>query len=66
MTFDDWWETKPMTFKPTTKAAAKIAWDRATAAERQRCREIALNIGEHGTSDQWFDCADNIACRIGE
>lgn len=66
MTFDDWWETKPMTFKPTTKAAAKIAWDRATAAERQRCREIALNVGEEGLSDLWFTCADKIADEIGE
>lgn len=67
MTFEDWWEkNKPKTFSIGQLSAAKAAWIAATAAERQRCREIALNVGEEGLSDLWFTCADKIADEIGE
>ena len=67
MTFDEWWYKKGYNYgQEHNRANMEFAWNAATAAERQRCREIALNVGQGGISDQWFDCADHIACRIGE
>lgn len=47
MTFDEWWETKPLKLKMTTKSAAKAAWDRATSVERKRCLEIVEDLGRY-------------------
>ena len=63
--FEEWWEqNRPKTFTIGQLSTAKAAWLAATAAERQRCREIALNVGKEGFL--WFTCAEKIADEIGE
>lgn len=66
MTFDEWWNDDMDALSTVAdKRLAKSAWDAATAAERQRCREIAeeheRNAGAIGRV-----VANSIAEEIGE
>lgn len=46
MTIEDWWDKDETKLKCIwcEKEEAALAWDAATTAERQRCREIALKM----------------------
>lgn len=45
MTFEDWWEENKR--RTPEYWSAREAWDAATAAERQRCREIVDERGRY-------------------
>ena len=63
MTFEDWWEENDR--RMPEYWSAREAWDAATAAERQRCREIAEEHERHA-SVIGQDVANSIAEDIGE
>ena len=66
MTFDEWWnDDRDALSTVADKGLAKSAWDAATAAERQRCREIAEEHERHA-SVIGRDVANSIAEDIGE
>lgn len=67
MTFDEWWnDDRDALSTVADKRLAKSAWNAATAAERQRCREIALKTKDQYASSSWKCCAEIIADEIGE
>lgn len=66
MRFEDWWEkNRPKTFSIGQLSAAKAAWIAATAAERQRCREIVKEVASK-SSIIGIGVANQIEKKIGE
>ena len=62
MTFEEWWEENGYNnyYGDHTKKITQYAWSAATAAERQRCLDIA---DRHA---QWDVIAKQIKDEIGE
>lgn len=66
MTFDEWWnDNRDALSTVADKRLAKSAWNAATAAERQRCREIVKEVASK-SSIIGIGVANQIEKKIGE
>lgn len=67
MTFDEFKEQNIQYWMnyPALCATARIVWDAATAAERDRCAGIAKKVGNLRLSrPEWLACSESIYERI--
>jgi hypothetical protein len=72
MTFEEWWEKGGGGAHGVVKEFARIAWEAATAAERERCAKVCEDNRDdpdshkdyEGYEDGWTDCANLLSDEI--